>query len=246
MNLHNQAFKKSAQLTPLADKLGRSCSLSDDDVEAFLALPHHFMTVEAGGYLIREGESAAHCCGMLSGFVYRHRMTRRGARQILAVHLRGDMVELNATLDYADHSVQALTRIELVHFAMSDIQELIEDHPAIGRAFHRETMVDVSVAREWIVNLGRRNARERIAHLFCELALRQEAAGLCVSPNFNWHMTQEQIADATGLTSVHVNRTVQRMRADGLISGGRSAVTVTDWPGLQAAGDFTSAYLHQA
>ena len=106
--------------------------------------------------------------------------------------------------------------------------------------------MDGSVFREWILNVGQRDARQRIAHLLCELALRQEEAGLCEGPDYEWPMTQEQIGDATGLTSVHVNRTVQRMRIDGLISTSKQHVTITDWPSLQKAGDFSRGYLHQA
>ncbi len=141
--------------------------------------------------------------------------------------------------------MQALTRIEVAYVSHQAILDVAESFPTVARALWRDTLVDGSVFREWILNVGQRDARQRIAHLFCELALRQEKAGLCEGPHYEWPMTQEQIGDATGLTSVHVNRTLQGMRSDGLISGNRQSVTITDWPRLQAAGDFNRAYLHQ-
>jgi CRP-like cAMP-binding protein len=107
-----------------------------------------------------------------------------------------------------------------------------------------DTLVDGSIFREWIANVGRRNARERIAHLLCEFSLRLEAAGLGEHARYTLPMTQEQLADCTGLTSVHVNRTVRRLEADGVISRTNRTVTVADWKRLAEEGDFSSAYLH--
>jgi CRP-like cAMP-binding protein len=104
--------------------------------------------------------------------------------------------------------------------------------------------VDASIFREWILNVGQRDALQRISHLLCEFALRQQAAGICRGPNYEFPLTQEQIGDATGLTSVHVNRTIQRMRIDGLITINKHTINVADWPRLQATGDFNRSYLH--
>jgi CRP-like cAMP-binding protein len=107
-----------------------------------------------------------------------------------------------------------------------------------------DTLVDGSVFREWIANVGRRDARTRLAHLLCEFALRLEAAGLGEHSKWELPMTQEQLADATGLTPVHVNRTLKTLDADGLIVRNKRAVSVSDWKRLAAAGDFQSGYLH--
>jgi CRP-like cAMP-binding protein len=96
-----------------------------------------------------------------------------------------------------------------------------------------------------LLNVGQRDARQRISHLLCELALRQEAAGICRGPHYQWPMTQIEIGDAAGLTNVHVNRTLQGLRSDGLISDSKGTLAILNWPGLQEAGDFSSAYLHQ-
>jgi CRP-like cAMP-binding protein len=237
----------SSLLAPVIAKLARRLPLGRDDIDAFVALPHQVVGLSSGSYLVREGSRTERCCALLSGFAYRHKMTGEGVRQILAIHLQGDVLDLhNSLLDRADHSVQALTPIEVVFIPQRAIDEVVERQPALGRALWKDSLVDGSLCREWILNVGRRGAKQRIAHLFCELALRQEAAGLCCGPRYEWPMTQEQVGDATGLTSVHVNRTLQSMRSDGLIATNKATVTILDWKGLQSAGDFNSAYLHEA
>lgn len=240
-------ISNSSLLAPMVQKLATRSQLGSAETEALLALPYRLAKIDPGAYLVREGDKAENCIVLLSGFAYRSKVTGSGARQILSIHLRGDLVDLqNSLLDQADHSVQALTRAEVAYIPHHAILNVAAAYPAVAQALWRDTLVDGSVFREWILNVGQRDARQRIAHLLCELALRQEAAGLCAGPNYEWPMTQEQIGDATGLTSVHVNRTVQRMKIDGLISTSKQHVTITDWPSLQRAGDFSRAYLHQA
>lgn len=233
-------------LAPMVDKLARRSQLGLNETEALLGLPYRLAKIDPGTYLVREGDKVDNCIVLLSGFVYRSKLAGNGARQILSVHLRGDFVDLqNSLLEQADHSVQALTDAEVAYIPHHSILDVAATYPAVAQALWRDTLVDGSVFREWILNVGQRDARQRISHLLCELALRQEEAGLCEGPHYEWPMTQEQIGDATGLTSVHVNRTVQRMRGDGLISTNGRALTITDWPNLQRAGDFSRAYLHQ-
>jgi CRP-like cAMP-binding protein len=124
------------------------------------------------------------------------------------------------------------------------IQEIAFTRPAVGRAMWYETLVDGSIFREWTLNVGRRDARTRAAHLLCEFALRLEAAGLGERCNYELPMTQEQLADSLGLTSVHTNRTLMSLGDDGLIERRQRAVQIVDWPGLSQAGDFDPAYLH--
>lgn len=234
-------------LEPMVRKLARRSQLGSVETEALLDLPHRSATSDAGRYLVREGDKSDSCVLLLSGFACRSKITGSGARQILSIHLRGDVVDLqNGLLGEADHSVQALTRVKIAYLPQQAIQDVAAAYPAVARALWRDTLVDASIFREWILNVGQRDARQRIAHLLCELSLRQEEAGLCEGPSYEWPMTQEQIGDATGLTSVHVNRTIQGMRKDGLIVTGSRSVSITDWPTLQRAGDFSSAYLHQA
>jgi CRP-like cAMP-binding protein len=160
--------------------------------------------------------------------------------------MKGEMVDLqNALLGKADHSVQMLTVGEVAIIPRDAIERIAFERPDVGKAMWIDTLVDASIFREWIANVGRRDARTRIAHLMCELALRLKVAGLGEQANYEVPMTQEQLADATGLTPVHVNRTLKSLEIDALIerSDPRS-ITIGDWKKLADAGDFDSNYLH--
>jgi CRP-like cAMP-binding protein len=124
--------------------------------------------------------------------------------------------------------------------------QVMSARPAVRQAIWLDSLLDASVFREWVVNVGRRDAKQRIAHLLCELALRMEAAGLGQKPLFDFPLTQEHIADATGLTAVHTNRTLQALRKSGLISLAASKLTILDWDALAEAGDFSERYLHHS
>jgi CRP-like cAMP-binding protein len=232
-------------LTPIVNKLMQHSKLNPAEVQAVLTLPCHLANMSAGAYLMREGDRVESCIALLSGFIYRNKIAGNGARQILSIHLTGDLIDLyNELLNVSDHSVQTLTYAEVAIIPRRAISDICQDFPNIAQALWRETLVDRSMLREWLLNIGRRDARQRIAHLFCELVLRQEAAGLCEGPVYELPMTQEQIGDATGLTSVHVNRTIQGMRIDGFITTTRRSITILEWQLLQMLGDFSSDYLH--
>lgn len=232
-------------LAAMVDKLAQHSMLGAVETRALLDLPHRMAKFNPGSYLVRDGNKADSCIVLLSGFVYRSKVAGDGARQILSIHLRGDLVNLeNSLLNVADYSVQALTHAEVALIPHQAIVAVTEAFPSIVQALWRDTLVDGSIFREWIVNVGRRNGRQRIAHLLCELVLRQEVAGLSKSPSYQLPMTQEQIGDATGLTAVHVNRNFQRMRSEGLFKLGKGSLTVMDWDQLQRVGDFGGAYLH--
>jgi CRP-like cAMP-binding protein len=219
--------------------------LNNDEREALLALPYTLKTIEAHQYIVREGDKPTQSCVMISGLSYRHKVTANGARQILSIHMSGDIVDLqNSLLGIADHNVQILTASQVAFIPREAIVELAFDRPAIGKALWYDTLVDGSIFREWIANVGRRDARTRLAHLLCEYALRLEAAGLGSHREWELPMTQEQLADCTGLTPVHVNRMLKSLANEGLIRRTRRSVTINDWKSLAAAADFDSSYLH--
>lgn len=222
--------------------------LDGADQEALLNLPHRIKRIERLGYIVRERDETTHSCLMLSGFAIRHKIVGDGGRQIVAVHMKGDLVDLqNSFLTVADHSVQVLAESEVALIARDAIRELAFSRPAVGLAMWRDTLVDASVFREWIANVGRRDARTRIAHLLCEFSLRLKVAGLGGGSDYELPMTQEQIADTVALTSVHVNRTLKSLEADGFIARRNSrSVTIGDWSKLAEVGDFDSNYLHLA
>lgn len=236
---------KSHPLAPMVTKLQERRPLDADDQQALLALPHRLITFKSQEYIVREGDDAQNTCLMLSGYSIRTKMAGNGGRQVFSIHMRGDIADLqNSLLGIADHNLQALNRVDVALIRVEAIQEIAFARPAIGRAMWFQTLVEASIFREWTLNVGRRNARTRAAHLLCEFALRLEAARLGEKDGYELPMTQEQLADALGLTSVHTNRTLMALSADGLISRTKRMVRINDWPRLAEVGDFNAAYLH--
>lgn len=232
-------------LTPLIRQLELYSELPDEDRRLVLDLPYRLRQLDAGSFLVREGDKPMNCMILATGYAYRQKVTGDGSRQILAVCIPGDAVDLqNMFLDISDHSVQLLTQAKVTDVPRDSLQQLVLRRPAIGTAIIQLTLVEASILREWVVNVGRRDARERIAHILCEFAVRLESRGLTNDHGFELPMTQEQLADATGLTSVHVNRVLKSLEADGLISRKRRHIHYSDWRALQDAGDFSRRYLH--
>jgi CRP-like cAMP-binding protein len=235
----------SPALSPLVRKLALLEPLAGEDRAAILALPHSLREIKAAQYIVREGDLPTHSCFVVSGFAIRQKIATDGARQIVNIHMAGDMVDLqNSLLRVADHNVQALTDMEAAFIPREAIVDLAFSRPAVGKALWIETLVEGAIQREWIVNVGRRRARVRLAHLLCEFAYRLDAVGLGESCNYELPMTQEELADVVGLTPVHVNRSLRSLDADGLIERSRRSVIIHDFERLAEAGDFRSTYLH--
>jgi CRP-like cAMP-binding protein len=232
-------------LLPMFRKLQLWMQLDKDDERAVLSLPHQLKKLAPAQYIVRDREKPTHSCLLLSGFAYRHKLTGDGARQIMSIQMKGDVVDLqNSLLRQSDHNVQALTRIEVALIPIEAVQNLAFTRPSVGRAMWYETLVDASIFREWTLNVGRRDATQRTAHLLCEFALRLELAGLGQQCDYQLPMTQEQLADALGLTPVHVNRTLKALEKAGLIERSQRWVKIGNWEKLAAVGDFDSTYLH--
>ncbi|WP_331042023.1 Crp/Fnr family transcriptional regulator [Sphingomonas sp.] len=229
----------------LLRRLEQHSSLSQEDRGAILALPYTLRTLEAHSYMVREGDPPTHCGVLVSGFAYRQKVTSEGARQILGLHIPGEPLDLqHLFLDVADHSVQALTRVEVAVIPRAELQDLARSRAGIGHALFVMTLIEGSIFREWIVNVGRRDARTRMAHVLCEFAVRLEAQGLAQEYGYELPMTQEQLADVTGLTPVHVNRTLKSLEIDGLIARTKRNVAFPDWEKMRHVGDFNQRYLH--
>ena len=232
-------------LMPMVQKLQLWAPLGDDDVAALLALPYQLRTVRPREMLVREHDRPTYCSVLLSGNAIRHKMTWGGARQILSIHMTGDMVDLhNSLLRSADHTVEALTPLKAAYIPVDAIRAVAFARPEVGQAMWYETLIDASIAREWTLNIGRRNALARTAHLLCEFAVRMAASGLVDMSGYELPMTQEQLADALGLTPIHVNRTIKVLNDDGLITHKRRAVEILDFEGLAKLGEFDPRYLH--
>jgi len=232
-------------LAPFVRDLRRHAALADEDIAAIASLPVRLRKLDPGQYIIREGDAPTHCCILVEGYVIRQKLTGEGARQIMALCIPGDGIDFqNIFLDVSDHAVQSLTAATVADIPRDELQDLVLKNAAIGAAVLQATLVEASILREWVVNVGRRDARARIAHVLCEFAVRLEARGLATDHSFELPMTQEQLADATGLTSVHVNRVLKGLEAEGLIWRRRRNIQFVDWRALQQVGDFSRAYLH--
>lgn len=236
-----------SSLAPVLAKLEQLVPWTDADRSAFRSLPFMLRDMGAGDHLSREGEAVGTCAALLSGFAYLHRILPDGARQIVSVRMAGDLLNLQSGLfRTASHNVQMLTPATMAMISVADLAALAAERPVIQRALWLATLIDSAIFSQWITNVGRRDAHARIAHLLCEFAIRLRGIGLCDDLTYSLPMTQEQLADATGLTSVHVNRTLQRLRREGLISSDKRSVTIEDWARLRREAGFDAAYLHQS
>ena len=232
-------------LQPLVDKLQLWTTFSDEDKVALLALPFTVRHLKPGYHVVWDGDKPQYCCLLIHGFAYRHKIVRDGKKQIFSLHMDGDLIDLqNSLLGRADHNVETLTDCDIAMIPIDAIRKIAFDRPAIGMAMWYDTLVEGSIFREWIANIGRRTARARIAHLICEFAMRLKAAHLGDSDGFTVPMSQEWISDAVSLTSIHVNRVLKSLQADGLIHRSRRWIEIRDWDGLAEVGDFNPAYLH--
>lgn len=235
----------SDTLERMIRKFERRAPLDDSDRAALRSLPFTRRTASARSFIVREGSSPDVSCLLLSGYTFRQKLTGDGGRQIVSFHLPGDFMDLEGSLlSCADHNIQALTRVDYAAVPVRHILDLIDNHPRLARAMWIDTLVDASIYREWVLNVGRRNARERIGHLLCEFALRLDLAGLGTTHGYQCPMNQEQIADCTGLTPIHVNRTLKAMEAEGLIRRHLRFIEIPDWKHLREASGFDDTYLH--
>jgi CRP-like cAMP-binding protein len=235
-------------LEPVLHKLEYRTKLGAEDRAAFIALPFTLKTVEPRSFVAREREVMTHSCALLSGYAIRSKVVATGHRQILSIQIKGELVDLqNSLLKVADHSVEMLTAGRVAMISRDAVERLLEERPAVARAMWTATLVDGSISREWLANVGRRDARTRLAHLLCEFSLRLQVAGIGEQNGYELPMTQEQLADATGLTAVHVNRTIKGLECDGLIDRTHPrSIHIGNWRRLAEAGDFDSQYLHLA
>jgi CRP-like cAMP-binding protein len=193
-----------------------------------------------------EGDRPTQCCVIMTGFAFRCKITENGRRQILSFHPAGDMPDLHSLLlERTDHDLVTLSPAQVAFIEHRHINQLIENRPSIARALWRETVVDASIYREWIVRLGTRDAAGRMAHLVAELRARLSAVGLAADDQFEFPITQSELAEALGISTVHVNRVIQSFRAAGILNIQRSKVTLNDIEQLVKIGGFNDLYLHQ-
>ncbi|WP_197418488.1 Crp/Fnr family transcriptional regulator [Sphingomonas sp. CCH9-F2] len=237
--------EEAAITNPLLAKLEAVAALSADDRHAIETICAGTRTIGGHKDIVREGEKPEHIHIMLDGWAARYKALPDGGRQITGFLLPGDICDMGAAvLKQADHSVLALTQVTIASVTRTALIEATRERSRLAQAFWWASLVDEAVLRTWIVNLGRRDAHARIAHLLCELHARIKRVGQIQDGEFSLPLTQEQLADALGLTSVHVNRTLQRLRAEGLVALRNRTLTILDADRLGEAASFDPSYLH--
>lgn len=218
--------------------------LNHENAEAVQALPWRVAERPKLSYVVREGDRPNEVSVLLAGFAQRQKHTSEGTRQIMAFSLPGDPLDFECLfLDEADFSVQMAVTGMIACVRTEAIKSLLHDRRELGQAIERTLLADASVAREWVVNVGRRDARRRVAHLLCELLVRAKAQHIETSV-FELPFTQEQLADATGLTPIHINRILRQLTTDGAIRRSGRMITVPDWERLREIADFDERFLH--
>jgi CRP-like cAMP-binding protein len=230
----------------LVRRLRLDSVLSDEGVSAIGSLPFHIKDFPARTAISREHDRPSQSCLIVSGLVCRAKVTDGGARQILSFHIPGDVPDLQSLhLEVMDHDLIALSDTRVAFIPHQELRRIARERPDIAEALWRETLIDASIFREWIVNVGRRDATQRMMHLLYEVGFRMKAMGLGDIGSFRMPITQIDLSDALGLSPVHVNRVLQSLRKEGLLDFKGSTVTIKDVNRVAAMSDFDPLYLHQ-
>lgn len=232
-------------MMPFLEKFETRTTFSDEERSAILGLPFVPVQVKPNHDFVRQGERVHHSCFVLNGLVGAFEQDRHGDRQITSIFVDGDTVDLHTVvLPEAISALQALTPSTILKVPHEPLREISRAYPKIAEAFWRECTVHAGILMEWVVNVGRRDARSRIAHFYCELACRSAREPPHDGMIIPYGITQFQLSDILGMTAVHVNRTLQGLRQEGLIeSVDRSVQRIVDWSGLSEVGEFDPAYL---
>ena len=229
----------------LVRKLTRENRLDAEDITAVQALPFTRQELKPGTAIAREGDRPERCCLIVDGFLYRAKTTEDGKRQILSFHVPGDIPDLQSLhLQVSDHDLCALSSATVGFIPHRALHEVTWARPNIAAALWRETLIDAALFRDGIVNVARRPAPVRLAHLLSELARRLALVGRTDGIRVHLPLTQVDLADALGLTSVHVNRTLQTLRARGILEFRNHVLTYPDSTQLETLGRFDPLYLH--
>jgi CRP-like cAMP-binding protein len=230
---------------PLVHQLETIAELSDADRAVFAALPLRVRDVAEGHEIVRLGDRPSESCLVIEGLLCRYKPVGDGGRQILSLHFPGDMPDLQSLqLEVMDHALVALTPSRIGLIPHSSIKAAMDRYPGVRAALVRHMLVDASICRQWLANVGRRTGLQRVAALLCECCIRSHALGLADRDAFVLPITQAEIGDATGLSYVHVNRTLQTLRRCGLIRSNGAAHEILDWEELCRIADFDPSYLH--
>lgn len=231
--------------TPFVRKLEYGAGLSDQDRQVLEQAVRDVRQFKPRHDLILEDDSPENVHVILEGFACRYKLLPDGTRQIMAYLVPGDCCDLHVPiLSRIDHTIGTLTVCKVAFLSHTVIEDLTRQYPSITRALWWSTLADQGTLREWLVNMSRRPADKRTAHLLCELLVRLQAVGLATNNSFVLPLTQRQLADTLAMTGVHLNRIVRQLRCEGLITLKGHTITIPDVERLKSFAEFSPNYLH--
>lgn len=229
----------------LIRKLEATGPLTAQEKDIIQRLTLRVVMLSAHQDIAHQGDAPSECGLVLEGWAFRYKILGRGQRQIVSFHVPGDLVDLHVLeLGVLDYSVGVISSARVAYIPFHEIRAMVQGEPRIAASLWRDTLVDGAIFREWLSGVGRRSASERIAHMICELYVKLEAVGLARHGSFDLPVTQAEIGDALGLSTVHVNRSLQELRRSGLIASKGSRWDIPDFEALKHVGDFDPGYLH--
>jgi CRP-like cAMP-binding protein len=231
----------------LIKRLRKSDDISEDDIQEIHALPITVKEYAAERAVVSDGDRATECCLIVEGFCVRSKTIPDGKRQILSIHIAGEIPDLMSLfLHVMDHDLSTVAPSTLGFINHEALRKLHRRRPNVAEIFWRDTLIDAAMFREWIVNVGQRPAPARLAHVIAELRERLKVIGLVAGSDFEMPLTQEQIGEALGITSVHANRVIKQLRQEEIVDVQRGRVTILNEARFQQLADFDSRYLHQS
>lgn len=229
----------------LVRRMASTSEINDDDRAAIAKLPVTIASLAAQQDIVREGDRPTRSCLLLEGYLFTSKHIGEDKRQITSIYVAGDIPDLQSVhLAVMDMSLTSFTPCKVAYIQHTAIKALCIENPRLGMAFWRSTLIDAAMYREWIANVGQRSAVSRTAHLMCELLTRLSAVGLSDGRTCDLPATQTQLADALGLSAVHMSRVLKEMRAEGLIQLRGRRLTALKPKELAEIGDFDPTYLH--
>lgn len=234
----------SAIVSALVRKLQSIAEVTNEHKKGIALLNFRPASLGDGEHAVRDGDKPSECCLLVDGLLYRYKVLLDGGRQILAFHTSGDIPDLQSyRLRTMDHGVAAAVPSEVAFISHESLCAAFRAFPDLAELFWRDTLIDAAIFRAWLACMGRRDAHSHVAHLLCELFSRLRAIGKTEGDTCTLPLTQTEIADAVGISTVHVNRTLQRLRRERLITLNGSRLTMLDWNTLQEVAEFDPAYL---
>lgn len=226
-------------------KLRARDEISAEEEQAIRSAVSEYRDLPSDATVIRRGVELDQCTLLLDGLMCRYKDLRNGQRQVTELHVGGDFVDLHSfTLKHLDHNIMTLTPCRVALVPHARMKAITEQHPHLTRVYWFATNLDAAIHREWELSLGRRSAISRMANLFCELHVRLGLVGLADDDGYELDLTQTDLSECLGLTSVHVNRTLKELREQGLLEFRSGRVAITNMPALRQVAEFDPTYLY--